>query len=156
MSSPSYPNDWSALLAQLHITLSTRDVPAPVWGWSYLHTPEQWHGPYPSLDEAAHAALLVVAALVQRATQPLAASPPRSRTLSAGEERVLRWITQRHLARFTKREAYHALRGTYKTVVELEPHLAALVQRGFLRHDVTPERPLRGRRPSDVYVVVRA
>jgi DNA polymerase-1 len=69
----------------------------------------------------------------------------------ADARKILRWVLAHGLQRFTKRDAYQGLKGTFKTVEDLEPGLATLVQHAIIRLEVTPPRGGPGRQPSPVY-----
>lgn len=68
-------------------------------------------------------------------------------------ELLLKWITRKKTAHFTKREAHQEnSRFKRKKVEELDPILAELVRRGYIRE--IPTKPTgRGRPPSPVYEV---
>jgi replicative DNA helicase len=71
----------------------------------------------------------------------------------AGALKVARWIEANGLRYFTKRDAYQALKGTYKRAEELDPLLALLESHGYIRCEPPPARVGRGRGPSPVYAV---
>src|SRR5262249_17441072 len=71
----------------------------------------------------------------------------------AGARRVLRWVIAHRLERFTKREAFEGLKGTFKSVEELEAALAVVENYGFIRPRPTLDRQGPGRKPSPIYDV---
>jgi hypothetical protein len=66
--------------------------------------------------------------------------------------RVLRWITRKGLNRFTKRDAWQDLKGSFDTADDLDPPIALLGRHGYIRY-VSEPREGPGRRPSPVYEV---
>jgi hypothetical protein len=71
----------------------------------------------------------------------------------ADARRVLHWIERQRKARFQKRDAYQALKGTFKTLDELEPVLTLLEKQGYVRPELAQERHGPGRKPSPFYEV---
>jgi hypothetical protein len=71
----------------------------------------------------------------------------------AGARRLLQWLQANCLERFSKRDAYRAVRGAVKTVEDLDPLLNLLEQHGYVRPEVTTDRPGPGRKPSPHYEV---
>jgi hypothetical protein len=67
--------------------------------------------------------------------------------------KLLHWIVSNRLERFTKRFAYQGVKGTFKTVDELEPVLTLLEKHGYIRMEQTLDRPGPGRKPSPGYIV---
>lgn len=49
-----------------------------------------------------------------------------------GARRILRWVERTRLTQFTSRTCFNALRGTYSKIVQLDPFLKILVERGQL------------------------
>jgi hypothetical protein len=70
-----------------------------------------------------------------------------------GARRVLRWLVDSQLRRFQKRDAYQALKGTFKTVDQLDPVLRILEQHALIRPEPFPDRGGPGRKPSPFYEV---
>jgi replicative DNA helicase len=68
-------------------------------------------------------------------------------------QRVLRWIEQRGVTSFTKRDAYQGTKGTFKTVAALEPALELLEEHGYIRARSEEDRAGPGRKPSPTYDV---
>jgi DNA polymerase-1 len=68
---------------------------------------------------------------------------------------VLKWIRGRPdpLAEFTKRDAFAGSRGTFETVVKMEPALELLEKHYLIRPKTTESRSGPGRKPSPVYQV---
>lgn len=67
-------------------------------------------------------------------------------------KRVLSWIKKSGQERFTKRELHNKLQGTFKRASELDQPLAILIERGYIREDITKkEGP--GRKASPAYDV---
>jgi hypothetical protein len=64
---------------------------------------------------------------------------------------VWRWVEREAREAFSVREVFNALRGRYRTVAEVEPGLACLVERGYLRELPRPEgQPGRPSRTFEV------
>jgi hypothetical protein len=72
---------------------------------------------------------------------------------TAAGRKVLRWIAGQRKARFQKRDAYQALKGTFKTIDDLEPILTLLEKHGYIRSEPSQDRPGPGRKPSPPYQV---
>src|SRR5262249_12897116 len=51
----------------------------------------------------------------------------------ARARRVVRWITANGLERFSKRDAHQALKGTFRTVEDMDPILALLEKHAIIR-----------------------
>jgi hypothetical protein len=67
---------------------------------------------------------------------------------------LLRWLSKEPRATFTKREAFEGTKGRFKRVEAMEPALAVLLERGYLREQEPPEPTSRpGRKASPVYEV---
>ncbi len=67
--------------------------------------------------------------------------------------RVVRWICTSRFQRFQKRDAHQALRGTFKTVEDLEPILVVLEKHNLIRVEATATKNTAGRKPSPLYQV---
>jgi hypothetical protein len=65
--------------------------------------------------------------------------------------KLVKWMLGRK--RFTRREAYHAVKGTVKTVERIDPVLDLLVSHNIIRPEQPAERIGAGRRPSQAYEV---
>ena len=72
--------------------------------------------------------LLTVLAKHTRAVFDLMGSDPDLE----GARRIMRWVERERLDRFTARDCFNALRGTYSKVVQLDPFFKILVERGQL------------------------
>ena len=72
---------------------------------------------------------------------------------TAAARKVLRWIADQRTTRFQKRDAYQALKGTFKTIDELAPVLTLLEKHGYIRPEPCSERSGPGRKPSPFYEV---
>jgi hypothetical protein len=70
---------------------------------------------------------------------------------TAAARRVLRWIAGQRQPRFQKRDAYQALKGTFRTIDELEPALTLLEKHGYIRPEPGQARAGPGRKPSPYY-----
>ena len=66
---------------------------------------------------------------------------------------IQRFIDHQHLEDFSKRELHQGVKGTFKRVDELDQPLAVLVNHGFIRQRLEPERAGPGRKPSPLYDV---
>jgi replicative DNA helicase len=55
---------------------------------------------------------------------------------------ILRWIGHNKLASFTRRDLHQGMRGTFERAAEIEPPLAVLIERGFIRK--RPHNPANG------------
>ena len=62
--------------------------------------------------------------------------------------RVLRWIEGTGADEFTVRDCYQAMKGTFPRRADLDPGLAVLIERGYIRRPQTPEERKPGR-PSE-------
>lgn len=68
--------------------------------------------------------------------------------------RVLKWLEDRQVLHFTKREAYQGLKGTFKRADELDPVLALLCDHGYIQAiDMDDRANMRGRKPSQIFDV---
>jgi hypothetical protein len=92
-------------------------------------------------------AALLVEYFKSHARKVYAAMDADPTTAAAG--RVLRWLTQGRVGRFTRRDAYRAMRGhTCRTVDDIDPILSLLEKHGYVR-SLLPEGDNRpGRKPS--------
>lgn len=66
---------------------------------------------------------------------------------------ILRWIEERQVKLFSKRELFQGLKGTFKVVETLLAPLALLVSHGYIRPLQSVSTPGPGRKPSPVYEV---
>lgn len=73
---------------------------------------------------------------------------------------LVRWLEVEQPREFTRRDAFNAHRGRFKTVDDLDAPLSLLEAHGYIRRQEPPERPLlddgkrrRGRAPSPTYDV---
>ncbi len=66
---------------------------------------------------------------------------------------ILRWIEHENLSSFTRRDAHQSARGVFKRVDEVDPALAILIDRGFIRRRDEPTKGSPGRPASPVYDV---
>jgi hypothetical protein len=66
---------------------------------------------------------------------------------------IRNWLDRVKLERFSKRDAWRALRGRFGRAADLDAPLEMLVEHGYLREEEPAARPRRGRRPSTVYLV---
>jgi replicative DNA helicase len=64
-----------------------------------------------------------------------------------GAKRILRWIDDRRVTAFTKRDLHQSLRGSFKRVEELDAPLNLLVDHGFVRKR-SEEKPATAGRPQ--------
>lgn len=67
---------------------------------------------------------------------------------TAAARKVLGWIVGGGRRRFTRRDVYQGVKGTFKTVDRLRDTLALLEQHGFVRERGPAARPGPGRKPS--------
>lgn len=65
---------------------------------------------------------------------------------------VLKWITNNHIERFTKRDAHRDLQGKFKRADELNPALSILVERRYIQ-EIENKRDGAGRKSSPIYEV---
>ena len=72
--------------------------------------------------------------------------------------RVLRWIEGTGVDEFTARDCHAALKGTFPKRADLDPGLAVLMERGFIRRVQPPAKggPGRKREPYQVNPAVKA
>lgn len=70
-----------------------------------------------------------------------------------GARRFGKWILEKRLLRFQKRDAYQALKGTFKTVEDLDPLLSLLEKHYIIRPEPSEGRDGPGRKPSPYYQV---
>jgi hypothetical protein len=66
-------------------------------------------------------------------------------------KRVIRWIKENKIQRFTFRDCHHALQGTFRNRAELEPVLRSLEDRYYIR--MNNDRLNRAGRPKEVFEV---
>ncbi|MBM4398274.1 MAG: DUF3987 domain-containing protein [Deltaproteobacteria bacterium] len=66
---------------------------------------------------------------------------------------VLDWIKRAELIKFTKRDAFCALRGSFRRAREVDAPLDELVERGYLRPRPVPAREGPGRLGSPIFDV---
>jgi hypothetical protein len=71
----------------------------------------------------------------------------------AEARKVYHWVEVNRLERFSKRDAYQALKGTFRTVAELEPVLALLERHALIRPEPTADQTGRRRKASPFYEV---
>ena len=110
------------------------------------HTPQTQAISLATMNQAL--CVLSVLATHTRAVFDLMGSDPDL----AGARRVMRWAQFEQQDRFSARDCFNALRGTYPKAVQLEPFFKILVERGQL----VPMRAIRsglGRPPSQRYTV---
>lgn len=67
--------------------------------------------------------------------------------------KILKWIADNNITQFSTREAHRAVRGTFKTMKEIEPGLDELEGRGYVRLLSLPKKAGPGRRPGKKYNV---
>jgi hypothetical protein len=72
-----------------------------------------------------------------------------SRVTSA--RKLVRWIVAGRRERFTKRDAFESLKGTFKTVEDLEPTLNLAEKHGIIRTEQADKRSGPGRKPSPTF-----
>jgi hypothetical protein len=70
---------------------------------------------------------------------------------AAAARRLVRWIAQAGVRRFTRREAYRAMRGPCKTVEDIDPVLTVLEKHGYVRPLPLEGGNRPGRKPSPVF-----
>jgi hypothetical protein len=74
--------------------------------------------------------------------------------MQGAARRLLRWIEQNGLERFTRREAYRTMRGAFcRSVDAIDPILAILENHGFIRPVPADDAPRPGRKASQEYLV---
>jgi hypothetical protein len=73
--------------------------------------------------------------------------------VARGAVRIVRWFVRCTLTRFTIRDCYRALRGTFQKVEDVKPCLDFLAEHGYVRPIEEPAREGPGRRPSPAYAV---
>ncbi|MEZ4270162.1 MAG: YfjI family protein [Myxococcota bacterium] len=108
-----------------------------------------WH--LPIEGHTLHSAVCIGEYLVPHAQAAFAEMGANPQVQSA--KRVLTWIQRERLECFSKRDAFNALRGRFKTITELDPALGQLVERSFIRLRVVEKRSGPGRAPSPIYDV---
>ena len=62
-------------------------------------------------------------------------------------QKMLKWLKNKHIPEFTKRDAFNALRGSVQTVSEIEEPLEILISHGYIRQ-IPIYRSGPGRDPS--------
>jgi hypothetical protein len=72
---------------------------------------------------------------------------------AAAADMIRDWAVREKLERFSKRDAWRALRGRFGRAADLDAPLAMLVDHGYLREQEASPRASRGRKPSQVYLV---
>jgi hypothetical protein len=70
-----------------------------------------------------------------------------------GARYILRWLEQKGIENFTKHKVHIELRGRFKRAQELDPLLALLIERGFIRERTSDKHPGPGRKPSATFDV---
>lgn len=69
-------------------------------------------------------------------------------------KRILRWIVQKGVAEFSKRQVHYDLQGTFKRADELDIPLRILVERNYIRErEIPQEEGKAGRKPSPNFEV---
>ncbi|HEX3315492.1 MAG TPA: DUF3987 domain-containing protein [Gemmataceae bacterium] len=71
----------------------------------------------------------------------------------AGLRKLVRWIEKSQASQFRQNDAYQDLKGTFRTVADLEPVLERAQNRGYIRPVLEPERKGPGRKPSTLFEV---
>jgi hypothetical protein len=71
----------------------------------------------------------------------------------AAARKVVRWIKKNNLARFRQRDAHYALKGSFKTIEDLEPVLSMLVKHFHIRPEAVQRHQGPGRPPGPSYEV---
>ncbi len=72
---------------------------------------------------------------------------------TAGARKIVHWLVNNQVPRFQKRDVYQAMKGTFKTVEQLEPALDLLEKHALIRQERSVDRPGPGRKPSPWYEV---
>jgi hypothetical protein len=67
--------------------------------------------------------------------------------------RVLAWVRERGLERFTQRECHRRFQAEAAKAADLNAPLELLADRYYLRRELEPTRAGRGRRPSPSFLV---
>ncbi|QLA21249.1 DUF3987 domain-containing protein [Desulfolutivibrio sulfoxidireducens] len=106
---------------------------------------------HPLAGDTMRAALLVAGILAEhaKAAYSLMGSNPAMECARS----ILRWIVRDHVERFTGRDALRIVRGRFSTMEMVNPGLALLEERAFIRQTDAASRNGPGRKPSAVYVV---
>ena len=73
--------------------------------------------------------------------------------VEADAQKVLDWILRKQVERFTVRDVYQCLKGTFRTMSDLRPPLDTLTQLGHIAREKAPRAKTRGRPVSPVLVV---
>lgn len=68
-------------------------------------------------------------------------------------KKLLRWIEQKSITEFSRRQAHNELQGTFKKADELDAPLRILSERGFIRLKSIPDEGGVGRKPSPIYEI---
>jgi len=68
-------------------------------------------------------------------------------------KKLLSWIVDHRVSKFSKRDAWQATRGRFKKASELDAPLSLLVEHGYLAEEQPHERPGQGRKPSPSFNV---
>jgi DNA polymerase-1 len=71
----------------------------------------------------------------------------------ADARKVFRWIVTNRRQRFQKRDAYQALKGTFKMADDLDPVMTVLEKHALIRQAPPTDRTGPGRKPSPFYEV---
>jgi hypothetical protein len=69
----------------------------------------------------------------------------------AAARRLVRWIVQGNVDQFTRRDAYRVMRGSCKTVDDIDPILLLLEKHGYIRPLPTPDDSRPGRKASPAF-----
>ena len=128
--------DWGAKLAGATLRLA-----------AVLHCVE--HGPTGSIDQATLAAAIEIARYLDSARRGRAEHDASQGRLGDDDARyVLRWIERHGRREFTKSEAQHHGKRRFPKADDIDPALAELTRRGYIRLRPTePAGPGRRRRP---------
>jgi hypothetical protein len=132
--------DWGAKLAGATLRLA-----------AVLHCVE--HGPQGSIDEGAIASAIEIARyLIPHAEAVLTMMQAQEDSADDDARYVLRWIVRHHRTDFTKTEAQHHGKRRFPKADDIDPALAELVRRGYIRPKPA-EVSGPGRPPSPSYDV---
>jgi hypothetical protein len=66
---------------------------------------------------------------------------------------ILRWLEEKGIETFTKRNLHQELRGRFERVQKLDPLLALLIEHGFIRERTGDQHSRPGRKPSPTFDV---